>query len=158
MTRMLSKCPNCGARSLRSVSQSEDFKVGSVIYRTRISVRQCVVCRETYVPGPALMAAEHAVARAVARSGRVSGESFAFMRTAFGWKATEVAELLGVSSITISRWENGRREMEPLAWALLAELVLADAKNRPTTREILETIRKPPKLGRAVQIDAEAPR
>lgn len=158
MKAKLTKCPSCGASRARPMSQTEEFKVGAVIYRARVALLKCALCGESTVVGPSMMAAEHAVARAIARSGRVTGESFAFMRTAFGWKATEIAELLGVSSITISRWENGRREMEPLAWALLAELVLADAKDRPTTREILETIRRPPKLGRAVQIEWEAPR
>ena len=150
----LTTCPSCGASGLRSFREKEDFKVGTTIYRTRVSALRCGACGVVYVDGPSMMAAEQSVARAVARSGRVSGETFAFMRTAFGWRSNEVADLLGVTPVTVSRWENGKREMDPLAWVLLAELVLEETGDPVDPRALLETVQKPPRLPRTVEIEA----
>ena len=84
--------------------------------------------------------AELAIASALAGEGPVDGESFRFMRAALGLPARKVGHLLGVSVETISRWENGARDVDRAAWFALGELVLEAAGRPVNARARMERI------------------
>jgi DNA-binding transcriptional regulator YiaG len=92
--------------------------------------------------------AELAIASALAQEGPVDGASFQFMRGALGISARALSVLLDVSAETISRWENGVRDVDRAAWFALGDLVL-EAAGKPTdARARMERIaegQKPPK-------------
>ena len=86
------------------------------------------------------------------------------MRKAVGIQAKDLARLLQRTPETVSRWENGRGEIEPLAWLLLDALVhdkydevFQDAKlPRRSSRELLEALgHKPRRLSGIVPVMQE---
>ena len=64
---------------------------------------------------------------------------FKHLRKTLGLKATNLADLLGVTSETISRWENGHNEPDRAVWATLEQLVDDHYGNRTTTLDRLRT-------------------
>jgi transcriptional regulator with XRE-family HTH domain len=72
-----------------------------------------------------------------------SRESFKFMRKAFGMKATEIAQALNVAPETVSRWENGQREVDWPEFMLLGFLVDDKLAGRTTTLSRLKALAEP---------------
>jgi DNA-binding transcriptional regulator YiaG len=88
------------------------------------------------------LAFELSIAAEIAAGGPVSGETFSWLRRAgLGMTARELAELLGVSNVTISRWENDARAVDRASWLVVASLVSDLAEGRTDTRERLERLR-----------------
>ncbi|HEY2497735.1 MAG TPA: type II TA system antitoxin MqsA family protein [Candidatus Angelobacter sp.] len=48
----------------------------------------------------------------VREKGRLDGDSIVFLRKAMGLKASELAQILGVDRVTVSRWENDKAEVD----------------------------------------------
>ena len=83
----------------------------------------CSSCGERYYEAKDLTAAEDAVTRELMSRGIRDSAVFKYLRKAVGLKATELADLLGVTAETISRWENGHNEADRAVWAMLELLV-----------------------------------
>jgi len=83
----------------------------------------CSSCGERYYEAADLIAAEDAVTRELVARGIRDGAVFKHLRKALDLKATELAELLGVTAETVSRWENGHNEPDRAVWATLDLLV-----------------------------------
>ena len=134
--RPMRRCP-CGGR----VQAIEHQKVYAFKGRRRIVLTvpawRCLTCGEVYIDGPSLGWAERAAAVELAQTGPATPETFRFMRRAVRIKSAELAELLGVSVETLSRWENGHREPDRTAWVALSGLVLDEVGARTATRERL---------------------
>jgi hypothetical protein len=64
-----------------------------------------------------------------------------------------VADLLGVTPETMSRWENGQRPVDRAAWLTLGSVVLEQASRRPETLERLRELRVHGSGARSVRID-----
>ena len=60
------------------------------------------------------------IAAELAQTGPANADTFRFMRRAVRIKSADLAELLGVSVETLSRWENGHREPDRAAWVALS--------------------------------------
>ena len=80
----MTKCGSCGGGRFKSTEEIQKYKVAGVTYRVSVPTEVCTKCEETYFDGPGLVRAERAVAAQVARSGRVSAETFQFMRSSMG--------------------------------------------------------------------------
>lgn len=76
--------------------------------------------------------AELAIAAGIAEDGAISADAFRFMRKAIPLTAAELGRLITVSPETISRWENGVRDIDPLAFFALATLSSRRPRNRTT--------------------------
>ena len=87
-----------------------------------------------------------------ARAGESSGEVMRFMRKAAGLRALELAELLGVTPETVSRWETGKQPLEHRAMAILGSIVVERYEGRNSTLENLKALRNPRKLGRKIEL------
>ncbi len=79
----------------------------------------CSLCDERYYEAKDLIAAEDAVTRDLMARGIRDSAVFKYLRKAVGLKATELADLLGVTAETVSRWENGHNEADRAVWAAL---------------------------------------
>jgi DNA-binding transcriptional regulator YiaG len=93
-------------------------------------------------------AAELAIAAALATEGPLDGESFRYMRGALGIEARRLAELIGVSAETVSRWENDVSPVSRAAWLMLGTLVMERAGRGPGSLERLQHLAEgepPPK-------------
>src|SRR5437773_9467113 len=55
-------------------------------------------------------------------------------RQARGWSQAELAERIGMTNVTISRWEKGRVEPLPTFWAKFLEVVGDQKKREQHTR------------------------
>jgi DNA-binding transcriptional regulator YiaG len=93
----------------------------------------CSSCGERYYEAKDLVAAEDAVTRELVARGIRDSAVFKYLRKALGLKATELANLLGVTAETISRWENGHNEADRAVWATLDLLVDDHYAGRATT-------------------------
>jgi DNA-binding transcriptional regulator YiaG len=94
------------------------------------------------------MRADLAIAAALATEGPATPDAFRFMRKALALSGKDAAELLGVTAVTVSRWENEARELDPLAWFALGTLVLdyAGKPQEPKVRmQRLASGYKPPR-------------
>jgi predicted transcriptional regulator len=121
-----------------------------------VPARVCRDCDALFLDGPCLERAELEVACELARTGPSDGESFRFMRKALAMRATDIASLIAVSPETISRWENGQRTVDRIAWITVGTMVLEKAKRATSTLERLMALRNPT-IARAVRIDASEP-
>lgn len=151
----MTKCVQCGtpAKRFRKAKREQRYQVGETTYYTNVPMKECPDCSEGYVDGPELKAAELAVASEVARRGPAAGVSFRFMRRVLGIRGNEMAELLGVRPETISRWEQGRGEVDLSAWAVLSSIVLEEREGRRALRERLETLRSPTRGAKDVRVE-----
>lgn len=156
----MTKCVQCGmaAKRFRKAKREQRYLVGETTYYTSVPMKECPGCREGYVDGPALKACELAVAAEVASRGPVSGTSFRFMRKVLGIRGNEMAELLGVRPETISRWEQGRGEVDRSAWTVLSSMVLEERDGSRALRERLETLRRPARGAKDVRVDLIQPK
>ena len=72
----------------------------------------------------------------------LSGEEIRFLRKEMGLKAVELANLLGVSKVTVSRWENSAKPIGILSDRLIRLLYLGflEKKARMSKGDILRVI------------------
>jgi putative zinc finger/helix-turn-helix YgiT family protein len=96
--------------------------------------RQCGSCGETIFAGDEVQRQEREIATVLVARGVRTAAEFKFVRKVAGFRANEIAELLGVRPETVSRWERGEAEIPRSAAFALGELF-----DRPrVTREKLE--------------------
>jgi len=107
--------------------------------------------------GPGLDAFERAITLELARGGEVGPEGFRWLRKAAGLKAVRLAELLDVTPMQVSRWENGRKPLERRAVALVSALAL-EVEGKAATRAVLEALATRKKVSRSVRLDVNAAR
>jgi len=106
--------------------------------------------------GPGLGAFERAVTLELARGGEVGPEGFRWLRKAAGLKAVRLAELLDVTPMQVSRWENGHKPLERRAVALMSALALEQIEGKAATRTVLEALAAEKKLPKSVRLDVNA--
>lgn len=125
-----------------------------------VPAERCPKCGEVYTDASGHHAFARSVARALIDAGVVSGPVLRFFRHALGMTGASLAGLLGVAPDTLSRWERGERDVDRLAWATVAGLVLDELEERPRTRYVLEAMRTPcPPLAKAIRLEGDpAPR
>lgn len=128
--------------------------VAKIRFVAELPVTVCSKCDESHMDHEVLVAFEREVARRLAERGPATGETFRFMRKAVALPAKEVAELLGTTPETVSRWENGGRAVDRNAWTTLSSLVLDEISGRHAVRERLRTLQsKPPVKAKPVRIE-----
>ncbi|MBX3232945.1 MAG: helix-turn-helix domain-containing protein [Labilithrix sp.] len=121
----------CGG-DLKAGPQRLSAVAGGRRFRATVTAPVCRRCRASFVDGRLLERFDLAIACDLAMRGPADGETFRFLRKAIGLAAATLAELLGVSAETISRWENGQRAVDGPAWITVGTLVLERA-GRPTS-------------------------
>ena len=139
----MKRCHKCKGTGIRRVKERFVDKFALADGRTiefvfeRFPQQVCSSCGERYYEGKDLMAAEDAVTRELVARGIRDSAVFKNLRKAVGLKATELADLLGVTAETISRWENGHNEADRAVWAALDLLVDDHYAGRTTTLDRL---------------------
>jgi YgiT-type zinc finger domain-containing protein len=156
MRTKLAKCVACGfAGPLEAASEDESVTVGAHTFTGVVPASRCPQCGETYTEADDHRALALSAARALIEAGEVSGGVLRFFRHSLGLTGAALAGLLGVASDTVSRWERGERDVDRLAWATVAGLILDELEERPRTRGVLEAMRTPgPPLAKAVRLGA----
>jgi putative zinc finger/helix-turn-helix YgiT family protein len=146
-------CVQCGGDIVRGTTELDLRRVEDHRFIVTVPAWCCKKCGEAYIDGPLLERLELEIARRVLEAGAHSGAAFRFIRKTLGLSATSVAELLNVAPETISRWENGKREIDRAAFATLGALVNDALANRTDTLDLLRAMRRPQHSDEPVRFD-----
>lgn len=103
-------CPVCGhkTKAERMDWEYKESGLDNVILKNT-TVHVCVECGEKMPVIKDMPEVHKALAYAVAQyPASLTGPMFRFLRKQMKLTATEVADMLSVSKVTVSRWENGK--------------------------------------------------
>jgi putative zinc finger/helix-turn-helix YgiT family protein len=132
-------CADCRAELVEGLAETR-IVVGDQEFKNMLPGLVCPECGESYVDYPVMKEFELQVAQQVALNGPVTGAAFRFMRKALGMPSGQLAELFGVNPATVSRWEKGRKNVNPHVVVLLGSLLLERTGNETTTEERLRRL------------------
>lgn len=153
----MKKC-ECGGET-KAGAERLSAVVGGRRFRASITAPICRRCGESFVDARLLERFDVAIACDLATRGPADGETFRFLRKAVGLPAAKLASLLGVSAETISRWENGQRDVDGPSWITVGSLVLEHAGRPTSTLERLTALARGARPTSPVTLDlAPAPR
>jgi DNA-binding transcriptional regulator YiaG len=147
------RCPACGKTAFQSATYVARRDLDGRRFTADVPARKCASCAELLISGPGLAAFERAITLELARGGEVGPDGFRWLRKAAGLKAVRLAELLDVTPMQVSRWENGRKPLERRAVALVSALALEQVEGKAATRAVLEALAAEKKLPKRVRLD-----
>lgn len=136
------KCPSCDGR-LTSKRENYSYSASGLPYVTLVGVevRRCAACGEHEVVIPRIEELHRVIALTVVKKvNRLTPEEIRFLRKYLGWSGVDFATHMGVKPETVSRWENGREPIGPVADRLLRTLVLLEQPVRDYSPEALAAI------------------
>ena len=129
----MKKCAVCQGE-LESAEVAQEVTVGPTTFQGSVPGRRCAACGETFTSAAQASRFDVLVARELVQSGASSGEALRFMRRARELRAADLADVLGVTPETVSRWENGKHPIDRASWAVLAALVTEGIEGATATR------------------------
>lgn len=115
------KCPACGKEMKSKVRDYEYVESGlkNVVLKA-IRVHECKACGEFLPEIPNVKQVHKWIAEYLVRKhSPLTGQEFRFLRKQMGMSASELAGFLGVTPVTISRWENDKESIGPQSDRLL---------------------------------------
>lgn len=150
MKKRVEKCHECGGTRFRIEAKTSTWSFQNRKINVRnIPSRVCARCDAVTFDLAVLQSCERGVVDAIARSGPINGETFAFMRKVLGMKSGDLAATLGVAPETVSRWENDKTPVDKAAWlavgTMALEAVTPLGKRVPDLRDRLEQLARPPR-------------
>jgi putative zinc finger/helix-turn-helix YgiT family protein len=137
----MKRCHNCKSDQLVEKTLSETIEVAGNVFTAQLPALVCEACGEASYAGEDLHRFEWAVARELAETGKISGEALRFMRKSISLKAVELAQLLGITPETLSRWEKGKLEVDEKTFLIVGDLVEDYFAGNTRTRRRLLAIR-----------------
>lgn len=151
---MANKCSKCGT-AMRQDTLTRDVTVAGVPFVVRMPGEHCPNGDSWSVSNEAAREMDRLVLRSIATRGPATGQTFKYMRGSLKLKAAELAELLGVTAETVSRWETGAVTMTPLPWVTVAAMALDQLDGRATTTKRLRaaTARDVPVESRELSVE-----
>src|SRR5207248_10456009 len=152
------RCPTCGKTTFQPATYAARRDLDGRRFTGSVPARKCKSCGELLISGPGLAAFERAITLDLARGGEVGPEGFRWLRKVAGLKAVRLAELLDVTPMQVSRWENGRKPLERRAVALVSALALEQVEGKAATRAVLKALATRKKVSRSVRLDVNAAR
>ena len=133
------KCPNCG-REMRSKVRDYEYNECGLkgVVLGNITVHECPRCGEVLPEIPKVKQIHKWLAEyLVKKQSPLTGEEFRFLRKTMLMSAGELARVLAVTPVTISRWENNRENVGPQSDRLLRALFVVGPERRtPVLRRI----------------------
>ena len=124
------KCPSCG-KVMRATKRDHRYEEAGLtnVVLTDTTVYECD-CGETLPELPQIHRIHQRIAEdLVAKQSPLTGEEFRFLRKAMGMSAKELARLLSVTPVTVSRWENNKEKVGTQSDRLLRCLYLTRSKD-----------------------------
>jgi putative zinc finger/helix-turn-helix YgiT family protein len=135
------KCMDCGAEmnTARENYRYDDCGLPYVVLED-VEVSRCSACGNIEVSIPAIEDVHEKIAWFVAqKSSRLTPDEVKFLRKYMGFSSGDFAEILGVDLATVSRWENGVRQMSSVADRLVRVLALT---RQPASKYPIEKLRE----------------
>ena len=146
----MDKCPKCDGKMKKAKATSKQ-RVAGRTFLVDGTVLRCQACGFELLTGDEVDRQWLAIAGALASEGPVKGAAFKHMRKAAALTAVELAELLNVTTKTISRWETDEVDIDRAAWTTLGGIVLERIEGGSATLARLRALAagtKPPKESR----------
>jgi putative transcriptional regulator len=118
------KCMQCGS-AMRTTRENFLYgKSGLPVTLVGVEVSRCKKCGEFEVVIPKIEKLHRAIAmEVIGKRARLVPAEIRFLRKYLGWSGADLARRVGVSVGAVSRWENGREHMGPVADRLLRLMV-----------------------------------
>lgn len=148
----MTRCYQCKSEKLVEKNFADEIEVAGVKFVADLPSTVCEECGEATIASKVLGAFELAIARQLGQLGLREGEAFRFMRKAIGKRAIDLAQDLDSTPETISRWENGKTEIEPRAFLLLANLVEDKIRGANTTQELIRMLHEKPQKPQRIRL------
>lgn len=119
------KCENCGAQMKSGKENYRYTECGlDSVTLMNVEVRRCSECGEYEVDIPRMEQLHRLIAQEVAAKGpRLTPQEIRFLRKYLGFSGVDFAATLDVTPETVSRWENGKKQMSPVAERALRLMV-----------------------------------
>jgi DNA-binding XRE family transcriptional regulator len=130
-------CELCGSLTETVETEPEIVRVSRHIITVPFMAEVCS-CGAEYLERIGLV--DLIVAGRLADLGIREGEAFRFARKALGITVIELAELFGVTSNTIYRWESGRTPVPVTAMLMISTLAAEKLEGREDTLKILRRL------------------
>ncbi len=126
------RCPNCGNEM---PARRRDYRYMDVGLRNvtlkNLTVYECKRCREILPEISNVKDLHQQIAEIIInKPSALSGKEFRFVRKWLQMSAVKLAQMLGVTTVTLSRWENGKEKVGSQSDRLLRCLYLAKTSPR----------------------------
>lgn len=139
------KCPTCGKEMRSRIRDYEYVESGlKDVVLKNITVHECRGCGELLPEISNVKQIHKWIAEyLVKKQSPLTGQEFRFLRKQMGINASELAGFLGVTPVTISRWENDRESVGPQSDRLLRAFFLTGPTGLRIARalEVFEMLR-----------------
>lgn len=139
----MSHCAICKKGILNPVMVEYHRQIEERLFKAEIAAHICSECKELYYDGPILERFELQAALELLKMGEKRGSAVRFIRKSLGFLAKDLAELLGTTAETVSRWENGKQQVDYKTRALLASMVVDALEGQHTTLDTLKMLQEP---------------
>jgi len=146
------RCASCNQETAEPADVEIRREIAGHLFTATVRGWRCVACREEIYEAADIERFDAATALALAGAGADGGDVFRLMRKAIGLRAVDLAELLGVTPETLSRWETGKHPIDHGALALLALLVMDHAKGATSTLDALRARAHPHPLDKRIEL------
>jgi putative zinc finger/helix-turn-helix YgiT family protein len=143
MGDVMSKCHECGKADLVPGRGTIEYKQSGLPYPVLLAgvpIRRCPACGEEAITVPDPEGLHRVLALHVVWAKRpLDPKEVRFLRKYLDWSADRLSAVMGVDPKTLSRWENGRQKVGPVAERYLRLLVLQrlETDARAFTEEVL---------------------
>ncbi len=136
------------ARDTRGPRKVKEHRVsvGGVVFLADLPITTSASLRDEGWRDETLERHDLAIARWLQEHGARTGDGVRWLRKMIGLEARELAEVLGVTAETVSRWENDRLEIDAVAWVVLGAIVRDRATGQTHTLDALRAARERPSL------------
>lgn len=125
------KCASCGAADVKVTNEAYKYDECGLpnVTLLNVEIRRCRTCGEEIAVIPRIAELHGVLARAVVEhQSRFSGAQVRFLRKYLGYSGADFSEIVGVSRETLSRWENDKETIGPVADRLLRLLVVQEKR------------------------------
>jgi putative zinc finger/helix-turn-helix YgiT family protein len=144
-------CALCGAKNTRSGDVSLVREVGKHTFTTTVTGTICDACGESLTDLRDGERFDLAIAELLAEAAP-TGDAFRFLRKVAGLRARDVAEMLGITNDTVSRWENGKHAVDRAAFFILGQIVREKRDGLTTMLDLLSRGQLPKALPERVEV------
>ena len=141
------KCQTCGEKMKSKIRDYEYVESGlKNVVLGNITVHECKNCGEVLPEIPNVRQVHKWIAEYLVRkTGPLTGEEFRFLRKNMDIPAKELAHVLDVNAVTVSRWENNAEKVGPqsdrLFRALYVSRLIEALVKQPRRKSELEQVR-----------------
>lgn len=149
-------CPVCDSSEIKITNEDlrQDFFGLPSVLLTNVKRITCEECGSSALEIPKQRVVIDQIRRELCWLGRpLHGEEFAFLRSSMDFSGKAFASAVGVTNVTISRWEKGKQSIPNATDILVRVMTLSDLGYRGNISELMLQISKSDQTD--VQIDVE---